>query len=259
MKDILIKYLQKTKRFYLMFSGGFDSCSILGSALEADVEVVPVWIDNGFNRVTEEDIRAQARNMGCGNLEVISVKPATKVLENPVERCYHCKGQIIHPVISKKDAPVFDGTNASDSGSYRPGVKALREGDVRSPLAELGITKDQTREMAVIMGADPIIANMESCLATRFNYRTEITKERLNAIREIEQLILKTTGDYHTRCRMDDSDHLRIECRGQTTFAKLVEPVFREQIIKTGKTIATFVTLDLEGARKNAFDKKLGL
>jgi len=258
-KDLLIKYLQKTERFYLMFSGGFDSCSILGCAVEAGADVVPVWIDNGFNRVTEEDIRKQAGNMGCTNLEVISMKPATRVLENPVERCYHCKAQIIHPVISRKDAPVFDGTNASDTGSYRPGVEALRKGGVRSPLAELNITKDQTREMAVTMGADPIIANMESCLATRFNYHTEITRERLNAIREIEQLILKTTGDHHLRCRMDDNDHLRIECRSQATFTKLVEPAFREQIIKTGKKIATFVTLDLEGARKNAFDKKLGL
>lgn len=259
MKDVLIKHLRKTKRFYLMFSGGFDSCSILGCALEAGVDVLPVWIDNGFNRVTEEDIRAQAGNMGCTNLEVVAMKPSTKVLENPVERCYHCKGQIIHPVIAKKDAPVFDGTNASDSGSYRPGVKALREGGIQSPLAELGITKDQTREMAVTMGADPIIANMESCLATRFNYHTKITRERLDAIRKIEQLILKVTGDHHSRCRLDDSDHLRIECRGQATFSMLVDPAYREQITKTGKTIATFVTLDLEGARKNAFDKKLGL
>lgn len=259
MKDLLIKHLQKTKKFYLLFSGGFDSCSILGCALEAGVEVIPVWIDNGFNRVTRKDIEAQAKNMGSKQLEVIKMHPKPKVLENPVDRCFHCKGQIIHPIISRKDAPVFDGTNASDSGNYRPGVKALQKGGVKSPLAELNITKEQTREMAISMGADPIIANMESCLATRFNYNTPITQERLNAIREIEQVILKETGDHHLRCRLDDEDHLRIECRSQSTFLKLIDPDFRQHIVTIGKQISTFVTLDLEGARKNAFDKKMGL
>jgi uncharacterized protein len=259
LKHELIRYLKNTGRFYLMFSGGFDSCSILGCALEAGVDVMPVWIDNRFNRVTEKEIRQQAENLGCQNLEIISLKPTDRVLENPVDRCYHCKGQIINPVITRNDAPVFDGTNASDSGSYRPGVKALRKGGIRSPLAELNITKDQTREMAITMGADPVIANMESCLATRFNYNTTISSKRLEAIRDIEQKILIATGDHHLRCRMDDEDHLRIECRSQASFLKLIEPGFRQEIVDTGKTIATFITLDLEGARKNAFDKNLGL
>ncbi|MFW6257827.1 MAG: exoenzyme S synthesis protein B, partial [Prolixibacteraceae bacterium] len=89
MKNELIKLLKKTGRFYLMFSGGFDSCSILGCALEANVEVIPEWIDNGFNRVTEKEIREQANNLGCSNLEIISQKPSETVLENPVDRCYH--------------------------------------------------------------------------------------------------------------------------------------------------------------------------
>lgn len=259
MKELLINYLKDTGRFYLLFSGGFDSCSILGCAIESGAEVTPIWIDNGFNRVTEKEIRTQAENMGSRKLEVIYMDPHPKVLENPVDRCFHCKGQIIHPVISRNDAPVFDGTNASDSGNYRPGVQALKKGGVRSPLAELGITKDQTREMAITMGADPVIANMESCLATRFNYHTAITQERINALRAIEQQILQATGDHHLRCRMDDEDHLRIECRNQSTFQAIIDPDFRLQITEKGKAIATFVTLDLEGARKNAFDQKLGL
>jgi uncharacterized protein len=258
-KELLINYLKDTGRFYLMFSGGFDSCSILGCAIEAGVEVMPVWIDNGFNRVTEKEITQQAANMGCTNLEIIPVKAHQEVLKNPVDRCYHCKGQIINPLISRKGAPVFDGTNASDSENYRPGVKALQKGGVRSPLAELKITKEQARTMAITMGADPIIANMEGCLATRFNYNVGITPKRLETLRSIEQEILKTTGDHHLRCRLDDEDHLRIECRNQATFMQLIEPEFRQKIVEKGKQIATFITLDMEGARKNAFDKKLGL
>jgi len=259
LKELLTKYIKASGPFYLLFSGGFDSCALLGCAIEAGIDVRPVWINNGFNRASEEQIREQAGNLGCSRIEVIDLKPAPKILENPVDRCYHCKSQLIQPVISRGDAPVFDGTNASDSGSYRPGVKALRRGGVRSPLAELGITRDQAREMAVAMGADPVIANLESCLATRFNYRTPITSERLKIIRNIEQEILTVTADHHLRCRMDDEDHLRIECREMVTFRKLIEPGLRQQIVEKGKQIATFVTLDLEGARKNAFDKKLGL
>ena len=259
MKDILTNHLKQTPTFYLLFSGGFDSCSILGCALQAGLDVKPVWINNGFNRVTEKEIRKQAANLGCHHLEVISMTPHKKVMGNPVDRCYHCKGQLISPVISDKNLPVFDGTNASDSQNYRPGVKALRQGGVRSPLAELNITKEQARTMAITMGADPLIANMEGCLATRFNYNLPITPERLETIRDIEQDILRTTGDYHLRCRMDDEEHLRIECRNQATFLQLIEPGYRTKIVEKGKHIATFVTLDLEGARKNAFDKKLGL
>ena len=259
MKELLINYLKKAGRFYLLFSGGFDSCSILGCAMEAGVEVVPIWINNGFNRVTQKEITQQAANMGCHHLEIIPMQPDDEVLKNPVDRCYHCKGQIIDPVISRKDATVFDGTNASDGSNYRPGVKALRKGGVISPLAELNITKEQARELAITMGADPVIANMEGCLATRFNYHLNITPERLSTLRKIEQEILKATGDHHLRCRMDDEEHLRIECRNQATFLKLIEPEFKEKIVKAGKQIATFVTLDLEGARKNAFDQKLGL
>lgn len=259
MKEILINHLKKTPSFCLLFSGGFDSCSILGCAMEAGLDVKPVWIDNGFNRVTEKEIREQAANMGCDNLEIIPMTPAPNVMKNPVDRCYHCKRQLINPVISRKGIPVFDGTNASDSANYRPGVKALRQGGVRSPLAEVSISKEQARTIAITMGADPLIANMEGCLATRFNYHVKITNERLQILRDIEQTILKATGDYHLRCRMDDEDHLRIECRDKATFIKLIDPDFRNLIVEKGKQIATFVTLDLEGARKNAFDKKLGL
>ncbi len=259
MKDILIEFLKKTGRFYLLFSGGFDSSAILGCAVEAGVQVTPIWINNGFNRVTEKEIMNQAENLGCQNLETKNLIPTNKILENPVDRCYHCKGQLIHPVISRQDAPVFDGTNASDSGHYRPGIQALRKGNVRSPLAELNITKEQARQIAITLGADPVTANMESCLATRFNYKTTITTRRLEVIRRIEHQILRETGDYHLRCRMDDDDHLRIECREQSTFLQLTDPHFRQDIVACGKQIATFVTLDLEGARKNAFDKKLGL
>ncbi len=259
MKDQLIEHLKKTPRFYLLFSGGFDSSAILGCAVEAGVEVMPVWIDNGFNRAREAQIRQQAANLGCDRLEVIKMVPDSRVVDNPVDRCYHCKGHIIHPLISRKDAPVFDGTNASDKGNYRPGLKALKEGNVRSPLAEIGLSAGHTLDIAMSLGADWNIAQMESCLATRFNYKLPLSDQKMDVLRDLEQLIVMATGDYQVRCRLDDEAHLRIECKTQKTFIQLIEPTFKTRVVEMGKKIATFVTLDLEGSRKNAYDKLLGL
>lgn len=260
MKDkLLMDFLKEVNRFYLLFSGGFDSSAILGSALKVGVDVMPVWIDNGFNRVKESAIKMQAANLGCSTLKIIRVAPSARVLNNPVDRCFYCKGELAAPVTSLGDAPVFDGTNASDQHSYRPGVKALRLLGVRSPLEELGITKEEAAAIAVSFGADPNLAQMEGCLATRFNYDVPVNEEQINWIRAIEEAIIGKTGDYHVRCRLDDPDHLRIECRQEATFALLVEAGFRSKIVEMGRKVATFVTLDLEGARKNMFDKMRNL
>jgi pyridinium-3,5-biscarboxylic acid mononucleotide sulfurtransferase len=255
----LMRLLAETKKFYLLFSGGFDSSAILGCAVKAGADVTPVWIDNGFNRAGEWHIRQQAENLGCTSLRVIQVNPTNQVLSNPVDRCFFCKGELALPVVKMGDAPVFDGTNASDQGTYRPGLKALRDLGVRSPLQELNITKDESVEMAVMLGADPVLANMEGCLATRFNYGEPITQLQLDTIRKMEQAMIEKTGDYHVRCRIDDKDHVRIECRSQSTFMMLMEPAFRNEMVELGRNVATFVTLDLEGARKNMFDKMRNL
>lgn len=258
-KNLLIDYLRDKKKFYLLYSGGFDSSSILGCAIEADVNVTPVWINNGFNRAVEAQIRAQALNLGCNHLEVIHMEPGAEVLKNPVNRCYHCKGELIAPLLIRKDAPVFDGTNAADTTNYRPGFKALQEAGVKSPLLELGITAEESREIAISCGADPLLANMECCLATRFNYDVPITKEKVDTIRKLEQIIITQTGDYHTRCRLDDAEHLRIEAGVGNLLYHLGDAAFRFKIVETGEKAATFVTIDLEGARKNMFDQMRNL
>lgn len=258
-KELLIDYLRDKRKFYLLFSGGFDSSAILGCAVEAGADVTPVWINNGFNRAVEAQIRDQAENLGCKYLEVIHMDPGTEVLKNPVNRCYHCKGELIAPLLNRKDAPVFDGTNAADTANYRPGFQALQEAGVRSPLLELGITAEESREIAICCGADPLLANMECCLATRFNYDVPITREKIDTIRKLEQIIITQTGDYHTRCRLDDGDHLRIEAGTDNLLYHLGDAAFRFNIVETGKKAATFVTIDLEGARKNMFDQMRNL
>ncbi|MDG5799537.1 phosphoadenosine phosphosulfate reductase family protein [Marinilabiliaceae bacterium ANBcel2] len=254
-KRLLIDFLKKNGKAILLYSGGFDSSAILGAAVEANVEIEPIWLDNGFNRATKEIIEKQARNMGCKKVKTIKLNPGKKVLKNSVERCFFCKNELIKKVKEYKDAPLFDGSNLSDSSSYRPGLKAIKKEGVISPLARLNISATEAAEMAIKMGADPYLANLEGCMATRFNYDLGIDKQKIELLRELELSIIKETQDYKIRCRIDDHNHLRIEPGNDNTLELLCKQPLKDEIINKGKKIAVFVTLDLEGTRKNMFDQ----
>lgn len=242
--------------YTLLFSGGTDSCAILGTALHAGIAIEPVWVDNGFNRATADDIRQQARRLGCNNLEIKQLSPTDMVRSNPGDRCYHCKSQILG-ACSASGNTMVDGTVTDDLQMYRPGARALNEFAVRSILAENNITKAQAREIALHFGADPAIAELESCLATRFNYQVEISASTLEAIRNIERYVIENTNDYKVRCRLDDADHLRIEAGSETTMAWLINEKNRKTIQHLSADIAMFATLDLRFSRPNEYDKRL--
>ncbi len=255
-KQALINWFQSHTKGYLLFSGGFDSSAVLGAAMQAGAGIIPIWVDNGFNRASAEEMLIQARNLGSDKLEVIDVTPGLVVVENPVKRCYHCKKHILSQV-PQDGLPIFDGTTASDLSNYRPGKQALDEYNVLSPLAELGITSWETKELAISFGADPLLADLESCLATRINYTHLLTPERISTIRRIEHLFVEKTGDFHVRCRIDDADHLRIELSKPESYLAVVEESFRQQLIDIGGEVCLFVTIDMKRSRPNEYDKRI--
>lgn len=253
----LIGFFKSNPPLTLMYSGGYDSSTLLGAAMRAKADVLPVWVSNGFNRASEQQVRQQAAHMGCHHLEVVTLEASDTVCENPENRCYHCKGQIIKAVAGF-GRPIIDGTTASDTG-YRPGLKALQEAGVRSPLADLGITRAETHHLAKKMGIDSHLAELEGCLATRFNYRQLITEKRLEAIRQIEHLIIAISGDTNVRCRFDDEEHIRIEVSASNSLQFLVNESIRTRLVETGKQVALFVTFDLQPSRPNEYDKRVVL
>ncbi len=258
--DIITKLEKRLKQIgdsYLMFSGGLDSCAILGTAIKAGIHIIPVWINNGFGRASEEEIRKQAHIMGANNLQIIHITPTESVISNPNNRCYFCKNQIIEAIKHlKKDAVIMDGTTGSDNG-YRPGRKALNEKEVISPLAELNISSLQAKEIALSMGASKKIADLESCIATRFNYLQPLVEERIKVLKEIEHLIIDKTNDYNVRCRLDDNDHIRIELSDCNSFIAFNDLNFRNSVIALGEKLALFTTLDLKPSRPNAYDNRI--
>ncbi len=253
----LIDYIKNLSCSYLMFSGGLDSCAILGAARLGKTKVTPVWINNCFGRANEDDIRKQAKNFGVEKLNVIKLEPLNQVIQNPEDRCYHCKNQIINAIKTfDPNAVILDGTTGSDTG-YRPGKKALHENGVISPLAELGITSAQAKEMAIYMGANKDIAEMESCLATRINYNLPLDDKYLDTIKNIELAVIQETKDYNVRCRIDDIDHIRIELSSDESFKAILNNSFRNKLIKLGEKVAMFTTIDLKPSRPNSYDNRI--
>ena len=258
--DIITKLEGRLRQIgdsYLMFSGGLDSCAILGTAIKTGINIIPVWINNGFGRASEEEIRKQAQIMGAHNLQVIHITPTKSVISNPNNRCYFCKKQIIEAIKHlNKNNVIMDGTTGSDNG-YRPGRKALNENGVISPLAELNITSLQAKEIALNMGANKQISDLESCMATRFNYLQPLQEQHLITIKEIEHLIIKKTNDYNVRCRIDDDDHIRIELSDSNSFIAFNDSNFRNSVLALGEKLALFTTLDLKPSRPNAYDNRI--
>lgn len=255
-QNALINWFSENREGYLLFSGGFDSSAVLGAAMRAKANIIPIWVDNGFNRAKADDMIIQARNLGANDLKIINVTPNNTVVDNPERRCYHCKGHILS-LVPKDGKPIYDGTTASDLGNYRPGKQALDEYKVKSPLAELGITSWETKDIAIAFGADPLFAEHESCLATRINYQNLLTPERILAIYKIENFIIEKTGDFHVRCRIDDADHMRIELSKPESYALLSDENIREEVFSMGENVCLFVTIDVKRSRPNEYDKRI--
>ncbi len=255
MLNDLISHFQPEKKYTLLFSGGLDSSAVLGAAVQANTDVQAIYIDSGMNRMTSKDAKQQASNLGCNNFSIREITINDTVKQNPAERCYHCKLSILKTV-DIANRQLLDGTNSSDSNGYRPGHKALKEMSVQSPLKSCNIDGKTAKEIAIQLGADPTIAGIENCLATRINYGLSITDERLDTIRRIEMYIIQHTADYNCRCRMDDTDHLRIELSSQNSFDTIVQSKHREKISELND-LTMFTALDIKPYRPNEYDSRL--
>ncbi len=177
--------------------------------------------------------------------------------ENPPDRCYHCKfarlGEIQQIAAREGLAVVVEGSNADDAGDYRPGVKAVRELGIRSPLAEAGLTKPEIRALAHAMNVPVWDRPSAPCLATRFPYGTTITREGLAQVAKGEAY-LHGRGFSVVRVR-HFGDTVRVEV-APDAIARLAEQhadvsaFFRELGF-------AYVTLDLIGYRSGSMNETL--
>ena len=190
----------------LAFSGGVDSAYLLYAAVTSGANVIAYYIKTPFQPQFEYDDAVKlATDLGAEmktiHLDVLQDK---NVVANPANRCYYCKKRIFSAILAaaREDgfSIVIDGTNASDDASDRPGMVALQELQVRSPLREAGLTKAEIRRLSKEAGLFTHDKPAYACLATRIPAGTRITLELLKKT-EICEEYLKNMGFSDFRIR----------------------------------------------------------
>ncbi len=179
--------------------------------------------------------------------------------KNPVNRCYLCKRELFEKIwdIAKKYGLEFvaEGSNMDDNGDYRPGLIAVKEWNVKSPLREVGLDKKEIRELSKQIGLSTWNKQSFACLSSRFVYGEVINEKKLSMVDRAEQLLLDM-GFHQVRVRIHGM-MARIEVEPEE-FNKIVEVEIREQIIEKFKEYGfTYITLDLVGYRIGSMNETL--
>ena len=177
---------------------------------------------------------------------------------NPANRCYYCKHELysrLTPIAAERGAIVVDGNNADDRGDYRPGRQAAREFGVRSPLDEVGLTKNEIRELSRLAGLPAWDEPASACLSSRIPYHHEVTDEKLRQIERAEQA-LRALGFRVFRVRHHD-ELARVEV-AREEMARALDPEIGDAMVRQLKAAGyRFVTLDLQGYRTGSLNEGL--
>jgi pyridinium-3,5-biscarboxylic acid mononucleotide sulfurtransferase len=176
---------------------------------------------------------------------------------NPVDRCYYCKHELYTTLgaISRDRgvSVIVDGSNADDRGDYRPGRKAAREFGVRSPLDEVGLTKEEIRALSHRAGLPTWDEPASACLSSRIPYHSEVTDEKLRMIERAEN-VLREMGFRVFRVRHHEA-LARLEI-GRDELSRALEPDVRERLVTELRALGyRYVAVDLQGYRMGSLNE----
>ena len=240
-------FFKENPKTALAFSGGVDSSYLLYAAMQAGAEVRAYYVKTAFQPEFEyEDAMRLAKQLGT-EITVLRLDALCdpQVAANPANRCYYCKQNIFGSIWRAARADGFsvllDGTNASDQADDRPGMKALRELKVRSPLREAGLTKAMIREKSRLAGLFTWDKPAYACLATRIPTGETITEEKLTRTEWAESYLMGL-GFSDLRVRLLGSC-ARVQLPKEQQEAFLDR---REEILAVLKTRYSGVLLDME-------------
>ena len=243
----LEQFFLENPKVAIAFSGGVDSAFLLYAAKRWGADTKAYYVNSAFQpRFEQDDARRLADELGV-ELEILpaDVLSCPDIAKNPANRCYFCKKKLFSAIMdaAQRDGfPVLlDGTNASDDAADRPGMQALRELQVRSPLRECGLTKTVIRELSREAGLFTHDKPAYACLATRIPAGEPITAEKL-AKTERAEAFLTSLGFRDFRVRMQNGGaKLQVTARD---LSLLLE--HRERILMELKKDYGSVVLDLE-------------
>lgn len=242
-------YLKQHNKLAIAFSGGVDSVYLLYSAVEAGCDVHAYFIKSPFQPEFElEDAKKMIAQLKVPfTVKKVSVLQNRTVASNPENRCYYCKQAVFSTIqqLALEDGyeEIADGTNASDDYDDRPGMKALEEMGILSPLRECGLTKTEIRKRSKEAGLFTWDKPAYACLATRIPTNKTITEEILQKVEYAEKgLFDMGFSDFRVRVMKEDNGaKLQVTKRD---FERLMEK--REEVLKHLKNYFDVVTLDLE-------------
>jgi uncharacterized protein len=205
-----------------------------------------------------EDAKRYAQEIGIPHIIIHSEElDIPEFADNPSDRCYYCKKELfkkIQQIATEHHLNVVvDGSNADDTFDYRPGARAQNEFGVRSPLKEVGLTKQEIRQLSSTFKLQSSEKPAFACLASRFPYGVKITKERLKQVETAEEYLFSLGI---RQCRVRYHDHIaRIEVPIDEIPTIIAHA---ETVIKHFKTLGfTYITLDLEGYRTGSLNEVL--
>jgi uncharacterized protein len=247
----------------IAFSGGVDSSLLLKIACDIgkkkNLPVLAITFETKLHPHGDlEEARSIALGFGAVHKTIeVDEFSDPEIMYNPQDRCYRCKNLLFRTLISEAKLAgyqfLIDGTNYDDRNAYRPGMRALKELNIHSPLLELEITKTQIRSLAADLGIPSSNKPSAPCLATRLPYGTKLDFDILERIDQGEQFI-RTFGFYNVRLRLHQ-DILRIEIN-KSDFAKMIQ--HQKDILSKLKELGfLYITLDLEGFRSGSMDIKI--
>ncbi|MFY7807033.1 MAG: ATP-dependent sacrificial sulfur transferase LarE [Limnoraphis robusta] len=254
--------LNEMERALIAYSGGVDSTlvakiayDVLGDRALAVTAISPSLLPEDL-----EEARIQAAEIGIRHQEIQTHEMENpNYTSNPINRCYFCKSELhdsLKPLAVQWGYPyIVDGVNADDLRDYRPGIQAAIERGVRSPLAEVGVSKAEVREISKLLDLSGWNKPAQPCLSSRFPYGEEITLTKLQRVGRAE-LYLRRLGWQNLRVR-SQGDSARIELPPE----QIKEFVFTTDLSQLVKTFQEFgfvyVTLDLEGYRSGKLNQVL--
>lgn len=243
----LKQFFEEHPEVAIAFSGGVDSAYLLYAAKRYGKRVKAYYVKTAFQPQFElEDAQRLAEELSA-EIEVLKVDILCQsiIVNNPADRCYHCKKELFSRILEAAQEDGFsvllDGTNASDEASDRPGMRAIAELSVRSPLRECGLTKAEIRRLSKEAGLFTHDKPAYACLATRIPTGECITEEKLLRTEQAEGYLSRMgLRDFRVRSQ-GNSAKIQVT---ETDLALLMQ--HREDILSELKKHYTSVMLDLE-------------
>ncbi len=259
--DSLLATLQGYGRVAVAFSAGVDSTVVARAAREAcgDQAVAVTAVSASLASGEREQAETLAQQIGIRHLVVETNEfDNPDYLKNPTNRCYFCKTELYNQLGRRLDELEVDcianGANLDDQGDHRPGMVAAAEHNVRSPLLEVGINKQDVRQLAKYWDLPVWDKPAMPCLSSRIAYGVEVTTERVKRVDLAENYLREEFGLVEFRVRHMADELARIEV-SVDLLPKILEPGNRQAITDAFLALGfAFVTIDLQGFRSGSLN-----